>query len=70
MFSFKMNSKQSCYFDNFNSQLWVYYSIGFWLLLALKLAIKITGRVDMVGAKMELGRGWIKSAKLIMWSLC
>ena len=61
-----MNSNQFCYFDNFNSQRWVYYSIGFWLFLALKLTIKIIGRVDMVGTKMELGGGWKKFAKLIM----
>ena len=64
LFSFKMNSKQFCSFDNFSSLLWGYYSFGFWLLLALKLTIRIIGRGDMIGG------GWKNSTKLIVWSLC
>ena len=49
LLSFKMNSKQFCSFDNFNSLLWGDYSFGFWLLLTLKLTMRIIGRGDMVG---------------------
>ena len=64
LFSFKMISQQFCSFDNFNSLLWGYYSFSFWILLALKLTIRIIGRGDMVG------EGWKHLAKLIMWYLC
>ena len=67
-----MNSKQFRSFDNFNSLLWVYYSFSFWLLLALKLAIRIIGRGDMVGIKMESGGSWKKVSKInnvvTMWN--
>ena len=46
-----MNFKQFCSFDNF-------YSIGFLLLLTLKLTIRIIGRGDMVKTKLERGEGW------------
>ena len=65
--SFKMNSKQFCCFDNFNSLLWGYYSIGFWILLALKFTIRIIGRGDMAGTKLERRRGWKKK---IMKDFC
>ena len=55
-----MNSKQFCSFDNFNSLLRGYDSIGFWLLLTLKLTIRIIGTGDMVGTKVEMGGGDMK----------
>ena len=57
LFSFKMNSKQFFSFDNFNLLLWGYYSIGFRLLLALKLTIRIIGTDDVVETKLERGEG-------------
>ena len=50
--------------DNFNSLLWDYYLFSFWLLLAIKLAIRITERSEKVW------EGCKNFAKLIMWSLC
>ena len=66
----KMNSKHFCSFDNFNSLLWGYYFFRFWLLLALKLTIRIKVRGDVVGINWSGGGGWKNFAKLIMWSLC
>ena len=46
-----MNSKQFFSDDNFNSLLWDCCWFGCWLLLALKLTIRIIERDDMVGRK-------------------
>ena len=64
----KMSSKQFCSFDNFNSLPRGYYSFGFWLPLAL--AIAMIGRGDVVGINLEWQGGWKNFAKLIMWSVC
>ena len=39
------------------------------IALALKLTIRIIGRGDMVGIKLERGGGWKNFAKLTMWLL-
>ena len=70
MFPFKMTFKQFGSFDHFNSLPWGYYSFGFWLLLAPKLTVRIIGRGDIVGIKLEWGGGWKYFAKSIMLSLC
>ena len=64
-----MNSKQFWSSDNFNSLLWGYYSFSLWLLLALKLTIRIKGSGHKIGIKSERGWGWKKFAKLIIESL-
>ena len=65
-----MSSKKIWYSDNFQPLLWGYYWFGSWILLALKLTIRIIARGDMVGIKSERGGSWKNFAKLIIWTLC
>ena len=53
-----MNFKSFSSFDNFNSLLRGYYSLGFLLPLTFKLTIRMIGRGDMVGIKLIRGGGW------------
>ena len=46
------------------------HSFGLWLLLAVKLTIRIIGSGHMFGIKSEREGGWKNFAKLIMGSLC
>ena len=62
-----MNSKQFFSFANVNPLLWDYYSFGLWLLLALKLRIRIIGRSNVVGIKLEPGGVWKYFPRLIMF---
>ena len=66
MSSFTMNSKQFGSSYNFSSLLWGYYSFGLWLVLELKLIIRIIGTGAMVGIKLEGGGYWKRFEKLIM----
>ena len=50
-----MNSKQFCSFDNLFAQVPGYYSLGLWLLLALKSIISIKGGFGML-QKVDVGR--------------
>ena len=55
--------------DNFNSLLWGYYSFGLWILLTLKLTVRIKGMGRMAGIKLERGGGSKNFEELIMWSM-
>ena len=59
-----MNFSQFCSSDNLNSLLWGCYSFGLWYLLALKSTIRIIGRDDMVGIKLEWVGGWKNFRKI------
>ena len=52
LFFFKMNSEQILSFNSSNSLLWGYCSFRCWLLLALKLKIRVIRRGDMVRIKL------------------
>ena len=76
LFSFKMNSKQFYSFDDFISLLWDYYSFGFWLLLALKLTIRIirSNMLEGVGKTLQNQQcghyvKWYKSYLLLRFKM-
>ena len=52
-----MAFKQFCSFDNINSLLKGYYSFGLWLLLLLKLTVRIIRESAMVRLKLEFEGG-------------